>query len=320
MWARWRASGDCGSNLLLKQQLIVLRRGPPTGAEPDAERPAALRIRVTVHQSRTNPSGRHWPYAPRRSWHSIRCWCVASTAVYSPRARAQRSPDRRGPARHSSRPSSSSKSRNPRFGCPRIARIVSHTFGVQVDKNVVYRVLSKHSRPAPGGTGPSWLSFIGHTTDSLWSLDLFRCESIVLRSYWVLGGHGPVHASPGRSRRAPRSGQERRPLPHLQRRHSWKGRTARSQDRSRSTVRGAPRTANLRILEIDEIKTVPLVPPRHTHSWSVYSYDAARISRPCSAWLRLLVPDDVRFSVVFGRCCSEVAPELTACSADGWSF
>jgi Transposase, Mutator family len=28
--------------------------------------------------------------------------------------------------------------------------------------------------------------FIGHATDSLWSVDLFRCESIVLRSYWVL--------------------------------------------------------------------------------------------------------------------------------------
>ena len=40
--------------------------------------------------------------------------------------------------------------------------------------------------PAPEETGPSWLSFIGHETDSLWSVDLFRCESIVLRSYWVL--------------------------------------------------------------------------------------------------------------------------------------
>ena len=74
------------------------------------------------------------------------------------------------------------KSRNPRFGCPRIARIISHTFGIDIDKHVVYRVLSKHYRPAPGGTGPSWLSFIGHTRDSLWSVDLFRCESIVLRS------------------------------------------------------------------------------------------------------------------------------------------
>src|ERR1700730_7169573 len=58
------------------------------------------------------------------------------------------------------------KSRNPRFGCPRIARIISQTFGVDIDKNVVSRVLSKHYRPAPGGTGPSWLSFIGHTTDT----------------------------------------------------------------------------------------------------------------------------------------------------------
>jgi putative transposase len=78
------------------------------------------------------------------------------------------------------------KSRNPRFGCPRIARIISHAFGVDVDKNVVHRVLATHYPPPAGGTGPSWLSFIGHATDSLWSVDLFRCESIVLRSYWVL--------------------------------------------------------------------------------------------------------------------------------------
>src|SRR5260370_19505451 len=72
------------------------------------------------------------------------------------------------------------KSRNPRFGCPRIARIISHTFGVDIDKNVVHRVLAKHYRPAPGVTGPSWLPFSGHTTDSLWSVDLVRCETIVL--------------------------------------------------------------------------------------------------------------------------------------------
>ena len=29
------------------------------------------------------------------------------------------------------------KSRNPRFGCPRIARIISQTFGIDIDKNVV---------------------------------------------------------------------------------------------------------------------------------------------------------------------------------------
>ena len=44
------------------------------------------------------------------------------------------------------------KSRNPRFGCPRIARIVSQTFGIDIDKNVVYRVLAKHYRPDRGRT------------------------------------------------------------------------------------------------------------------------------------------------------------------------
>ena len=32
----------------------------------------------------------------------------------------------------------------------------------------------------------SWLTFLGHMKDSLWSMDLFRCESATLRSHWVL--------------------------------------------------------------------------------------------------------------------------------------
>src|SRR6202051_628650 len=33
---------------------------------------------------------------------------------------------------------------------------------------------------------PSWLTFLCHMKDSLWSCDLFRCESATLRTYWVL--------------------------------------------------------------------------------------------------------------------------------------
>lgn len=77
------------------------------------------------------------------------------------------------------------KRRNPRFGCPRIALVITRTFGIDIDKNVVRRVLAKHHRPEPGD-GPSWLTFLGHSKDSLWSIDLFRCESILLRSHWVL--------------------------------------------------------------------------------------------------------------------------------------
>ena len=79
------------------------------------------------------------------------------------------------------------KSRNPRFGCMRIAQQISLTFGIDIDKDVVRRVLAKHYRPRDSGTsGPSWLTFIGHAKDSLWSADLFRCESIHLRSHWVM--------------------------------------------------------------------------------------------------------------------------------------
>jgi len=155
------------------------------------------------------------------------------------------------------------KSRNPRFGCPPIARIISQTFGVDVDKNVVYRVLAKHYRPASGGSGPSWLSFIGHTTDSLWSVDLFRCESIVLRSYWVLvvmdqftrrlvgvGVHcGAVAgADVCRMFNAAIHGQG---VPrHLSTDHD-------------PVFEAHHWAANLRILEIDEVKTVPYVPLSH---------------------------------------------------------
>ena len=79
------------------------------------------------------------------------------------------------------------KRRNTRFGCPRIAQEINKAFGVDIDKDVVRRVLEKHYRPGPGsGHGPSWLTFIGHMKDSLWSVDLFRCESILLKTHWVL--------------------------------------------------------------------------------------------------------------------------------------
>jgi putative transposase len=52
------------------------------------------------------------------------------------------------------------KRRNPKFGCVRISQQISYAFGVPIDKDVVRRVLLKYSRPAPGASGPSWLSFI----------------------------------------------------------------------------------------------------------------------------------------------------------------
>jgi hypothetical protein len=36
-------------------------------------------------------------------------------------------------------------------------------FGVEIDKDVVRRVLSAHYRPESDPRGPSWLTFLGHT-------------------------------------------------------------------------------------------------------------------------------------------------------------
>lgn len=155
------------------------------------------------------------------------------------------------------------KRRNPRFGCLRIAQQITNTFGIDIDKDLVRRVLAKHYRPGSDNGGPSWLTFLGHTKDSLWSIDLFRCESILLNSHWVLVimdqftrriiGFG-VHAGDVdgvalccmfnkaiSTMATPKYlSSDNDPLFRY---HRWK--------------------ANLRILEVDEIKSVPYVPLSH---------------------------------------------------------
>ncbi len=78
------------------------------------------------------------------------------------------------------------KKLNPSWGCRRIAQQLCLAFGIEIDKDVVRRVLAKHYHPEPGAYGPSWLTILDHSKDSLWSIDLFRCESLILKSHWVL--------------------------------------------------------------------------------------------------------------------------------------
>jgi transposase InsO family protein len=155
------------------------------------------------------------------------------------------------------------KRRNPRWGCPRIAQQIALAFGVTLDKDVVRRVLARRYHPPPVGGGPSWLTFLGNMKDSLWSTDLLRCESLGLRSHWVLlvmdqytrriiglGIHAGTLGGVAVCRmfndaigsRAPPQllSTDHDPLFEF---HRWK--------------------ANLRILEIEEIKTVPYTPISH---------------------------------------------------------
>jgi putative transposase len=78
------------------------------------------------------------------------------------------------------------RKRNPMMGYGRIAMQVSETFGMTISRFTVGRILRKYWHKLPPDGGPSWLTFIGHMKDSLWSVDLFRCESIHLRSHWVM--------------------------------------------------------------------------------------------------------------------------------------
>jgi putative transposase len=74
------------------------------------------------------------------------------------------------------------KRRKPTWGCPRIAQQITLAFGIPMNKDVVRRVLAARYQADPDSAGPSWLTVLGHAKDSLWSLDLFRCESAVLRN------------------------------------------------------------------------------------------------------------------------------------------
>ncbi len=78
------------------------------------------------------------------------------------------------------------KRRNPRFGYRRIAMQIAHAFKIEIDKDVVRRILAKFCKDKFDNDGPSWLTLLGQIKDSLWSVDLFRCESMMLKTHWVM--------------------------------------------------------------------------------------------------------------------------------------
>ncbi len=156
------------------------------------------------------------------------------------------------------------KQRNPNWGCPRIAQPIALSFNIQIDKDVVRRILANHHRPGRDSSGPSWLTFLGHMKDSLWSMDLFRCESATLRSHWVLvvmdqytrriigfGVHAGKVDGVGLCRMFSRAIRGQRWLP-----------TYLSSDND-PLYRFRQWQANLRVLEVTEIKSMPYVPLSH---------------------------------------------------------
>jgi transposase InsO family protein len=140
---------------------------------------------------------------------------------------------------------------------------LAKTFGADLDEDVVRRVLAAHYRPERRDSGPSWLTLLGYAKDSLWSIDLFRTESILLRSYWVLvvmdqftrriigfGVQAVAVDGPALCRRFNQAISGQRPPTRLSTDHGPLFRFRRWQ-------------ANLRILDVETVQTVPQVPWSH---------------------------------------------------------
>jgi hypothetical protein len=136
-------------NLLLKHQLIVLRRAryrTPNLALSDRLlcgfgsiflRPGRIR-KVAIALRPSTLLAFHQALV-RRKYRRL----FSSTSC-------PRKPGPKGPDQALIQAIVELKSRNPRFGCPRIARITAQTFGIDVDKNVVYRVLATQLSPCSG--------------------------------------------------------------------------------------------------------------------------------------------------------------------------
>src|SRR5258708_24682522 len=101
-------------------------------------------------------------------------------------SRVPKKPGPKGPSQEVIAAVVDMKRRNPTWGCPRIAQQIALAFGIPMNKDVVRRILAVRYHPKPDTSGPSWLTVLGHAKDSLWSVDLFRCESAILRAHWVL--------------------------------------------------------------------------------------------------------------------------------------
>ena len=104
---------------------------------------------------------------------------------------------------------------------------------------------------------------VAQAKDSLWSIDLFRCESIVLRSFWVMVVMDVL------TRRVIGFGVERAHIDGVSVCRMFNHAIAGQQLPKHVSTDNDPLfrfhrwLANLRVLEIDEIKSVPNVPISH---------------------------------------------------------
>ena len=134
-------------NLMLKQQLIVLsraRRKAPNLRTSDRFLLGALSLLVSPRRLSTvailiKP-------ATLLKFHRA---LVKHKYRRLFRKKGNKRPGPKGPSQELIAAIVELKQRNPRYGCPRIAYIFSLTFGIEINKNIVRRILAKHHKPKP---------------------------------------------------------------------------------------------------------------------------------------------------------------------------
>ena len=162
---------DIAENLLLKQQLIIHRRSRQRAPNLSTQDRTLLGFwSLFLNPRRIARSAIIIKPSTLLSFHNA-LKKRKYRLLYSPGGGHKPGP--KGPSKDVIDAIVTMKRRNPKYGCPRIAQQINLAFGLELDKDVVRRILATHYRPDSGNNGPSWLTAIGHAYDSLWPVDLF---------------------------------------------------------------------------------------------------------------------------------------------------
>ena len=155
-------------NLLLKQQLIIHSRSRQRAPNLTSEDRTVLGfLSLFLNPRRLLRSAVIIKPSTLLSFHNA-LKKRKYRLLYSPRG--GKKPGPKGPSKEVIKAIVEMKQRNPRYGCPRIAQQINLSFGLDLDKDTVRRVLAIHYKPDPADLGPSWLTKLGHAKDSLWSI------------------------------------------------------------------------------------------------------------------------------------------------------
>ncbi|MCH7637075.1 MAG: helix-turn-helix domain-containing protein [Proteobacteria bacterium] len=149
--------------LLVKHQLLIINRGRERAPNlRPMDRVIAGVYTFFMRPSRVLRSAVVLKTSARLAFHAALVQ-RKYRRLFSPKRRGKPGP--KGPSPELIEAIIETKRRNPGWGCRRIAQQLCFVIGLDIDKDVVRRVLARHYRPGPGAYGPSWLTILGHTKE-----------------------------------------------------------------------------------------------------------------------------------------------------------